>query len=308
MPSNVRSKWLKTLFSPGTKDSRIPLTSQQFPDKRGMQNLFTFTFMPMADDRLATMVGLLQERGPMPARQLQQALGVSQPTMWRLAQRAGARIVRIGRARTTRYAVRRNIGTLGSTWPLYRIDADGRSHVAAQLQALAPRSWWYEAVDPAPAWLHGDFADGLFPDLPWFLDDMRPQGFMGRAFARRHGEALGLDRDLQLWTGGGVLSALLRYGDDTPGNFILGDSALEHFERTKLVPPETIALEQRVGRYANLAEAALADDVPGFSAGGEQPKFTACVDEGGEYRHLLVKFSPRPDTPGGRSLGESLGV
>jgi hypothetical protein len=129
---------------------------------------------------------------------------------------------------------------------------------------------------------------------------------MGRAFARRHGEAFGLDRDPQLWTGGGVLSALLRYGDDTPGNFILGDSALEHFERTKLVPPETIALEQRVGRYANLAEAALADDVPGSSAGGEQPKFTACVDEGGEYRHLLVKFSPRRDTPGGRRWADLL--
>ena len=47
--------------------------------------------------------------------------------------------------------------------------------------------------------LHGEFADGLFPDWPWFLDDQRPQGFLGRAFARRGGAALGAPEDLRLW-------------------------------------------------------------------------------------------------------------
>jgi hypothetical protein len=130
---------------------------------------------------------------------------------------------------------------------------------------------------------------------------------MGRAFARRHAEALGLGTDPQLWTAEGMLAALLRYGDDLPGDFVIGDAALERIQQTALRPPTCVGVTQRLARYTEFAEAALAGDVPASSAGGEQPKFTVCVDEGsGTYRHLLVKFSPPRDTPSGRRWADLL--
>ena len=134
-----------------------------------------------------------------------------------------------------------------------------------------------------PAWLRGEFADGLFPGLPWFLDDMRPQGYVGRAFGLRHAAELGLRADILQWNQDEVLAALLLRGGDAPGNFVLGDLALEQALREV---PEPIAAADREQRYAMLAAAAQAGELAGSSAAGEQPKFTACV-----LRQVIVKFS-----------------
>ncbi|MCW5890259.1 MAG: type II toxin-antitoxin system HipA family toxin YjjJ [bacterium] len=239
---------------------------------------------------------VLADRGPLPAATLRRELGVSQPTMSRLVRRAGDSIVRIGQARATRYAARRTVRALGDRWPVYRVDEQGAPRLAAQLHAIAPRSWYYASQVPAPGWMHGEFADGSFPDLPWFLDDMRPQGFMGRAFARKHAAVLGVQEDPRLWSAETTLAALLAFGDDTPGNFILGASALERFERRRLASPEGIEAGRRAAAYASLATAALANDVPGSSAGGEQPKFTATVLDRSGARHVIVKFTPTRET------------
>ena len=60
------------------------------------------------------------------------------------------------------------------------------------------------------------------------------------------------------------------------------------------------------GGLRGVDAAALAGDVPGSSAGGEQPKFTATVDDGGTLRHVLVKFSPTLDTLVGRRWADLL--
>jgi hypothetical protein len=167
--------------------------------------------------------------------------------------------------------------------------------------------WWYEVVGSAPAWLHAEFADGLFPDLPWFIDDMRPQGFMGRSFARRYGEVLGLNADPRDWSADSTLTVLLRFGDDMPGDFVIGDRALEQFQRATVDRFDCPSARDRLGRYADLAEAALAGELPASSAGGEQPKFVVCVEDDTDvYRHLLVKFSPLQDTQAGRRWADLL--
>jgi HipA-like C-terminal domain len=245
-------------------------------------------------------------QGPTPARRLIETLGVSRPTLAQLVRASRGQVVRIGRARATHYALKREIRTLGDSWRTYRIDARGRSHLVANLHALVPRSWWYEPIGGAPAWLHGEFAQGIFPDLPWFLDDLRPQGFVGRAFARRHANELGLNPDPQLWDAAGVLVALILHGDDLPGDFVIGDVALERAQRATLAPPSAIAATERATRYDRLAEAAIAGEMAGSSAGGEQPKFTACVDEAGSFRHVLVKFSPPLSTSAGRRWADLL--
>lgn len=122
--------------------------------------------------------------------------------------------------------------------------------------------------------------------LPWWLLDMRPQGFLGRVYAEHHAAALGLPPRLTEWTDTHMLRALLAHGHDVVGNLLLGDIARERF--IDVPQPASVDLAD----YPAHAEAAERGDVPGSSAGGEQPKFVAFTD-----RHILVKFSSAEDNP-----------
>lgn len=257
--------------------------------------------MPPIDPRL---VPLLRD-GPVPAGSLAQRLAISRATLSRGVSKTRG-VVRIGRTRATQYALAREVRTFGSDWPLYRIDSNGHAVHAGVLHALEPQAWWYEWAGARPQWLLGEFATGLFPDLPWFLDDLRPQGFLGRSFARRHHEFLGLAADPRLWDGAAVLVALLQFGNDLPGDFVLGDQALAQAQRAALRPPEPIPSTQRADRYSHLAAAALSGETSASSVAGEQPKFTARIDDGGEVRHVLVKFSPTREVPSGRRWADLL--
>ncbi len=260
----------------------------------------------MASVGMGSLLDLLRSRGPTPAGEVMAALSVSQPTLSRLARAAGPRVVRIGNARRSRYALRREVRRIGGSWPVYAVDHTGTIRPAATLQALHPRAWWY-ASEPMPPWLRGEFADGVFPDLPWFLDDLRPQGFLGWAFARRHAENLGLGPDPRLWSADEVVVALLQHGEDLPGNLVLGDIAGERLQSAMRYPPAAIAEVDRARRYGELATSAMEGDLAGSSAGGEQPKFTTCVSmPDGGFRQVLVKFSPPKRTTVGRRWADLL--
>jgi hypothetical protein len=234
----------------------------------------------------ANLIDLLRERGRMPAREVLSSLGISQPSLSRLARTAGDRVLQIGRARATRYALAREVRTFGHVWPVYRIDLGGRARVAGTLRALHPDGWWFETLDPELAGLPA-------ADVPWFLDDLRPSGFLGAAFARRHARTLGLTDDQHAWTADGVLTALLTHGDDLPGDLVVGDDALDRVQRASLETPAAVDEVRRPAEYARRANAVLAGDDPGSWIGGARPKFTARVGD----RHVVVKFSPRDDTP-----------
>jgi ParB-like chromosome segregation protein Spo0J len=259
----------------------------------------------MADTRTSQLENLLRRDGSLTAAALGQALGVSQPTMSRLLTSAGERIVRIGRARASRYALAHDIGRAGSRWPLYRIDAEGRSYSLGELRALHGGSFHFERAQPMPAFLHGDFSDGLFPGLPWFLDDQRPQGFLGRAFVRRVAADIGAPTDIIRWQPHDVVLALLRHGEDEPGDLVLGEDALQRALQAALTP-DAMAPSERVHRYPALADAALAGEDIGSSAGGEQPKFTVLLRNGDGFRAAIVKFSERSSTPAGQRWADLL--
>jgi hypothetical protein len=234
------------------------------------------------------LVDVLRARRLASARELGLALGASQPTISRWLAAAGSQVVRIGQARRSRYAATRNVRGLGDRWPLYRIHANGRPQAFGQLIALHGDGCLIRPEQPAD-WLRDEFREGVFPGLPWFLDDMRPQGFLGRLFGQRCAHELGLNADILRWNEDAVLAALLLRGDDGPGNFVLGEQALE---RALRAVPEPLACSQRAEHYAALAQATLAGERAGSSAAGEQPKFTACVgDAGDSVRHVIVKFS-----------------
>ena len=262
----------------------------------------------MARQGTEELVERLVARGPMGAADLRKALGISQPTFSRLVRAAGRKVVRIGRARSSLYAVARELRTLGAEWPVYRVGPDGRARHAANLHALQPREWWFASADPIPGWLHGEFANGIFPGLPWFIDDLRPQGFIGRAFAEHHADELGLSADPRNWSANDILTVLLAHSDDLPGDFVIGDASMERVQRTILdeSPGAAIDSTTRAQRYAALADAAMAGEIPGSSAGGEQPKFAVCLEDAETFRHVLVKFSPPIDSPVGRRWADLL--
>lgn len=259
----------------------------------------------MPDARTSQLEDLLRRDGPLTAAALGQALELSQPSVSRLLASAGGRIVRIGRARASRYALGHDIARAGSRWPLYRIDSEGRGAGLGELRALHGGGFHFEPAQPMPAFVHGSFSDGLFPGLPWFLDDQRPQGFLGRAFVRRVAADIGAPDDLVRWRADDVVLALLRHGEDEPGDLVLGEDALQRAMQAML-SPNAMDLSERATRYPEFAEAALAGEDIGSSAGGEQPKFTALLRAADGVRAVIVKFSERTTTPAGERWADLL--
>lgn len=256
--------------------------------------------------RLSDLFALMRSQGAVSAQQVALSLGISQPTVSRLLAAAGEEVVRIGKARASRYVLRRQIARAGSGWPLFRITAEGRPETLGQLQALHGEGYLFVPERPCPALLHGELATGLFPGLPWFLDDQRPQGFLGRAFARRVAQEIGASPDLTRWQPDDIMLALLRHGDDAPGDLVLGEAMLQRALQGLVQPARTIAPEARAQAYPQLADAALQGEDIGSSAGGEQPKFTATLEQGAQTQAVIVKFSERAGTPAAQRWADLL--
>lgn len=249
---------------------------------------------------------LLRQRGVLGAAAIAAELGVSQPTVSRLLAAAGERIVRIGRARAARYALAHTIARAGSHWSLYRLDAAAKPERIGELHALHGDGYWFDPAGTRPALTHGDFAAGLYPGLPWFLDDQRPQGFLGRAFARRIAAEIDAPEDILRWGGDDVALALLRHGEDLPGDLVLGEAALRRALQGILEPLTPIDPATRADRYPLLADAALLGEPAGSAAAGEQPKFAITLRDESGYRPVIVKFSDRVEAPAGRRWADLL--
>jgi hypothetical protein len=247
-----------------------------------------------ARDQLRTV---LARRSAASAADLAERLGVSIPTLHRLLQEVGAEVVATGRARRTRYALRRPLRGDLAELPLYEVDATGRAERVAHLALVHPQG---SCMDLAAAgWpVPEDSRDGWWGGLPYPLHDMRPQGYMGRQFARAEHRQLAVPANPEAWSDDDVAHVLSRSGADLSGNLILGDPAYEQWLGAKLAPPEPLKAQDLGAAYAALAEQAIAAGVPGSSAAGEFPKFAALRDlPGSATPHVLVKFSGADGSP-----------
>lgn len=243
--------------------------------------------------RIEMLLAELNVRGVLTSREMQEVIGGSAAMLSRLLSGTAARrIIRFGKARATRYALRRDIRGAGSEWPLYRIKSDGSAALEGHLHALSGGRWLVRQESPWPS-LRGDcFEAGLYPGLPWFLHDMRPSGFLGRLVAHRFSAELGVSPDPRDWSDDDVLMFLLNHGNDLPGEFVLGRRALAAAQSVTLQEGGQVAESERAVLYPRLASATLAGAVPGSSAAGEQPKFTTRVcREDGSVESVIVKFS-----------------
>ena len=222
--------------------------------------------------------------------ELQTQLGLSQPTVSRALAPliASGDVLSLGAARSRRYLLPRTVDGVGRVVPIMRVDEHGVVTPFGRMLPLPSGRFWV------------DEADGLsqpHDGLPWFLNDMRPQGFMGRTFAAAHPE-LQLAPDPRRWNDDDALKAMVMFGDDLPGNLIVGEQAFARYH----------GLAQRASsaeswqNYPALADAAMQGGLPGSSAGGEQPKF-GTVNSG---RHVLVKFSPADDSAASQRVRDLL--
>ena len=218
------------------------------------------------------LLAILGRGSPARPAALRAEFGVSPQTLGRLVAEAGEEVLRIGKARSTRYTRTRAIEGLGRSVPVSRVDEAGAVASAGTLRLLwGSRTFW-------------DRKGGgtLFEGLPPALVDMAPQGFLGRAFPARFPE-LRLPPSISDWSDDHRLVALAARGEDCVGDLIVGDESLRRFvgEGPGEVDPRS---------YPGLARRSAADLV-GSSAGGERPKFGAFS----EGRHVLVKYAARGD-------------
>ncbi|MEY3202544.1 MAG: hypothetical protein RIR70_2094, partial [Pseudomonadota bacterium] len=218
-------------------------------------------------------------KGPATAAQLIDLLSVSQPTLSRVMAGLGDDVVRLGAARSIRYA-RRDTRRGLPDMAIYRVDVAGRLTRLGVLIPVYPEGFVMRQEDGVT--LHSE-------GMPWWLLDMRPQGYLGRAYAARYAAELGLPERLSHWTDTHALRALLTRGQDGVGNLLIGELAREQFLVADL--PSPIGVAEQGETYARLAREAAKGEVPGSSAGGEQPKFTAFADTPDGPRHVIVKFT-----------------
>ena len=252
----------------------------------------------MSADALPRLRTALAVQAPAAAADLAATLGVSVPTLHRLLQRLPAdELVSAGKARRARYALRRPLhagrGTLADL-PVYAVNRAGQAELLAPLAPLQGTGCWMPLAGsgwPAP----DEARDGWWPGLPYPLYDMRPQGYMGRLFARAEHRALGVAPDPQAWSDDDVLHVLSQRGSDTSGCWIVGDDAYALWQTQRQTQPPPLAPEATAAAYAQLAEQTVASGVAGSSAAGEFPKFaarrTAPPGTASGTPHVLVKFS-----------------
>jgi hypothetical protein len=206
------------------------------------------------------------------------------------------RVLRIGKTRGARYALRRNIGAIGSHWPVYRIDETGVVHELGILQAIQRSSYY---VTAGPSRVHD-----LFEGIPYFLQDARPAGFLGRAVPAAYPE-LELPARVIDWTDEHFLMYLTQRGSDTTGALIVGTESMDrHLSGAQRTPP--VSESGRATAYPNYASQAMAGSPPGSSAHGEHPKFTAWLGSGKDCVGVIVKFSPPLSSAIGRRWADLL--
>lgn len=237
-------------------------------------------------------------QGPAAAAELALRLSVSQATISRAVrklERNGQVVRLLGTTRGARYGLCRAVGGIGSRWPLYRIDTQGSPRQIATLHAIEPNHH-YVAEGPGRI-------PGLFEGLPYYLQDLRPTGFLGRAIPAAYPE-LTLPARVSDWTDAHTLTYLARRGSQNIGDLILGTESLDDY-LTGAHGPRSVTLIDREQAYPAASQSAMLSEPPGSSAQGEHPKFSARLidthtDAAREVvRHVLVKFSPPRITPQG---------
>lgn len=221
---------------------------------------------------------------------LASALGVSVPSIHRMVRERGHEIVRVGTTKSARYVLRRALRGQVAPIPVYAIDIKGRGRELALMDIVAPQGSILDVKSmgwPTPSGNHS-WWDGM----PYPMQDMRPQGFLGRNFAKQISHDFGVSENPEEWSDDDIIYILAVKGHDSPGNLIIGEAAYRAYLGTLTQSVDYITDATLPDRYAELATIATQHGGGGSSAGGEFPKFTAIRKLSYALTsHVIVKFS-----------------
>lgn len=223
----------------------------------------------MASSVIDAIVEILR-RNPASSTELASFCDCDRSTVTRQLKLLETKLVATGRARSTRYYLRRGND---SDTALYRVSEAGYAEHFGTMVAVMPNGYVVKTS--------GDVDYVYYDDLPWWLQDLRPQGFLGRNLAKAlFKRGIVVTDDIDYWKDQDIFQALLHAKGDSPGNLLIGQLSYQEW-----LQHEPVALSE--DDFIRLAADAMAGEVVGSSAGGEQPKFCAYVDG----KHRLVKFT-----------------
>ena len=219
-------------------------------------------------------------------------LGISVQSVRRLLDELPENMVlKAGQTRRARYALRRPLRGTMENLALYSIDEAGQAHSAGQLALVQPQGTLLpleKTAWPVPA----ESRDGWWGGLPYPIFAVRPNGYMGRRFARAEYLTLGVSEDPEEWSDDDILWALSQRGSDVVGNLLLGNPAYELWLKNKIQGQKPLPNATLPAAYAQFAGQAVAVAGGGSSAACEFPKFAAIRElDGALTPHVLVKFS-----------------
>ncbi len=225
-------------------------------------------------------------QGSATSKEIQAETGLSQPVVSRQLKGMRDTIIKLPGGRPPRYAMTCNAFGGDDNLPLVMVDPYGNTVLVAYVRPLVHGGFFVEPMTGMPNVLLGESGNGLYEDLPYFLSDLSPQGFLGRQIAEEMAsQSDDFPSDPRRWTANHIGRYLISNGDDLPGHFKFGQQALLRVRRKPVHSTEK--------DYPELADSVMRGIIPGSSAGGEQPKFTAFC--GDRSAHVIVKFSPQGD-------------
>jgi len=224
------------------------------------------------------------ERGPATSKEIQAATNLCQSAVSRQLRGMAESVIRLRSGRSLRYGMTCNAFGGNDKLPLSIVDAHGNTVLAAYIRPLVHGGYFVEPTTGIPLLLLGERGDGLYEDLPYFLLDLTPQGFLGRQIAKEMAaQSPDFPPDPRWWNTNHIGRYLISNGDDLPGSFKFGEQALLRVRRKPVVASDE--------EYPAFADSVMSGVIPGSSAGGEQPKFTAFSRKSSS--HVIVKFSPK---------------
>lgn len=230
------------------------------------------------------VAALLLSNGAMTVAQLRAATGKSQPSISLAISSLEGRVCKLGAARSTRYALTQPILGLPASQPITLTTEQGQLLDFGDLTFLQGQQTHVRAA-PGTQWLTDK------NKLPWFLEPLRPQGFLGRQLVRL---APHLPADPDAWNAEQVLYMAALHAGDPPGAFSLGPVM------GRLISDAPSNHVDRATYYDAMARGISSTLPAASSAGGEQPKFvTEIASTATNSQHLIVKFSPPRGTPFG---------
>lgn len=220
----------------------------------------------------------LLRHGPKTGAELMAALQISQPTLSRTIQSSPERFTmfRVRGERTPRYGLLRSLPAgVSARQPVSRVSEQGAIEMWAELEFLSGGMTLEKKSGRTK----------LYEGLPPYMAFAAPTGFLGRQAAHGAAGLLNTPHSLSDWTDDHRAAYLVTYSLNVPGNLIYGSRPLQAEMGLR-----SFGATAAAGRlaYYEVAANVLRSEPDACSAGGEQPKFLAIMEDAG---HVIVKFA-----------------